>query len=118
MEPMGAHRALSTAVKSSDRKSGGEGEMLTGLVGEVPGVTLVLAVDEMEPDTAGGSLPLAKWICSGSASSACSPGVRLPTSSAVGWASLTVTARPEGRWRLLMSHRGVVHRWGPHGGGG
>jgi hypothetical protein len=40
--------------------------VLTGLVREVPGVTLVLAVDEMEPDSAGGSLPLAKRSCGGS----------------------------------------------------
>jgi hypothetical protein len=40
--------------------------VLTGLVREVPGVTLVLAVDEMEPDPAGGSLPLAKQSCGGS----------------------------------------------------
>jgi hypothetical protein len=39
----------------------------TGLVREVPGVALVLAVDEMEPDLAGGSLPLAKRSCGGSA---------------------------------------------------
>jgi hypothetical protein len=45
-------------------------------------------------------------------------GVRLPTASAVGRASSTVIARPKGRWWLLMSRRGAVHRWGPHGGGG
>jgi hypothetical protein len=66
MEPTGAHRALSTAVKSSDRKSRREGEMLTGLVREVPRVTLVLVVDEMESDSAEGSLPSVKWICGGS----------------------------------------------------
>jgi hypothetical protein len=43
--------------------------------------------------------------------------VRLLTVSAVGRASSTVTARPVGRWRLLMSRRGAVHRWGPRGGG-
>jgi hypothetical protein len=45
-------------------------------------------------------------------------GVRLPTASAVGWASSTATTWPEGRLWLLMSRRGVVHQWGPHGGGG
>jgi hypothetical protein len=38
--------------------------------------------------------------------------------SAVRWVSLVATAWPEGRWRLLMSRRGAVHWWGPHGGGG
>jgi hypothetical protein len=41
--------------------------VLTGLVREVPGVALVLAVDEMEPDSAGGSLSLVKRSCGGSA---------------------------------------------------
>jgi hypothetical protein len=36
--------------------------VLTGLVGEVPGVALVLAVDEMELDSTGGSLSLVKRI--------------------------------------------------------
>jgi hypothetical protein len=40
--------------------------VLTVLVGEVPGVALVLAVDEMEPNSAGGSLPLTKRIYGGS----------------------------------------------------
>jgi hypothetical protein len=40
--------------------------VLTGLVREVPGVTLVLTVDEMEPDSAEGSLSLAKRSCGGS----------------------------------------------------
>jgi hypothetical protein len=43
---------------------------------------------------------------------------RLPTKSTVGQASSMATTRPEGRWRLLTSHRGEVHRWGPRGGGG
>jgi hypothetical protein len=41
--------------------------VLTGLVEEVLGVALVLTGDEMEPDSAGGSLPLAKRPCGGSA---------------------------------------------------
>jgi hypothetical protein len=41
--------------------------VLTGLVREVPGVALVLTVDEMEPDSAGGSQSLVKRSCSGSA---------------------------------------------------
>jgi hypothetical protein len=41
--------------------------VLTGLVREVPGVALVLAVDEMEPDSTGGSLSLVKRSCSGPA---------------------------------------------------
>jgi hypothetical protein len=45
-------------------------------------------------------------------------GAGLPMASVVGWASSTVTAWPEGRWWLLMSRRGVVRQWGPHGGGG
>jgi hypothetical protein len=44
-------------------------------------------------------------------------GVGLPTVSTIGQASLMVTARPKGRWRLLVSRRGAVHRWGPRGGG-
>jgi hypothetical protein len=44
-------------------------------------------------------------------------GVGLLTVSAVGQASSTVTARSVGRWRLLTSRRGAVHRWGSRGGG-
>jgi hypothetical protein len=40
--------------------------------------------------------------------------VGLLTASAVGRVSSTATAWFVGRWRLLMSHRGAVHRWGPH----
>jgi hypothetical protein len=52
---------------SQRRQAGGEGEVLVSLVGEVPRVALVLAVDEMEPDSAGGSLPSVKQPCGGSA---------------------------------------------------
>jgi hypothetical protein len=41
--------------------------------------------------------------------------VGLLTTSAVGRASSTTTAWSVGRWRLLTSRRGAVHRWGPHG---
>jgi hypothetical protein len=37
---------------------GGEGDVLVGLVEEVPGVALELTVDEMEPDSAEGSLSM------------------------------------------------------------
>jgi hypothetical protein len=40
--------------------------VLIGLVREVLGVALVLTVDEMELDSAGGSQPLAKQPCHGS----------------------------------------------------
>jgi hypothetical protein len=56
----------SRAAGSQHRQAGGEGKVLTGLVGEVPGVALVLAVDEMELDSAGGSLSLVKQICGSS----------------------------------------------------
>jgi hypothetical protein len=55
------------AAGNQHRQAGGEGEVLTDLVGEVPRVTLVLTVDEMEPDSAGGSLSLVKQPCGGSA---------------------------------------------------
>jgi hypothetical protein len=57
----------SRAVGSRRRQAGGEGEVLTGLVREVLGVALVLTVDEMELDSAGGSQPLVKQPCHGSA---------------------------------------------------
>jgi hypothetical protein len=41
--------------------------VLVSLVEEVPRVALVLAVDEMEPDSAGGSLASVKQPCGGSA---------------------------------------------------
>jgi hypothetical protein len=45
-------------------------------------------------------------------------GVGLPTALVVRRASSTATGQPGGRRRLLTSRRGVVHRWGPRGGGG
>jgi hypothetical protein len=42
-------------------------------------------------------------------------GVGLLTASAVERPSLTAAAWSVGRWRLLMSRRGAVRRWGPHG---
>jgi hypothetical protein len=41
--------------------------VLIGLVGEVPGITLVLTVDEMESDSVRGSLALVKQPYGGSA---------------------------------------------------